>query len=363
MKSRSKPKHPIPAAPARPRDNNFGFLRVFFSALVIVSHSSHMLDHGGYTHEPLWRIFHTQTLGDLAVDGFFLISGYLVTKSFMQTKSLASFLAKRVLRIYPAYLLAFWASILIILPYATAQNPVLTWPVLLHQLGRWPLLLEPDPPMNGLPFTELNLSMWTLGYEFRLYLMVAFLGLIGAFAARWRAAVPAGAALLLALHVAAVGTATADADPVTMNFLRLGGIFGFGMSFHLFRENIRLTNKGALIAAALLFALCFSLRLIDPAVGICGGYIVFWFARTCPVLRLSRFTNQTDISYGLYLYACPVQILLIATNPTINCWLLTVLTLPLAGLLGLISWTALEKPALAFAHRFHAKPAPALKRK
>jgi peptidoglycan/LPS O-acetylase OafA/YrhL len=89
--------------------NNFGFLRLLFALLVIVSHSPTLID--GDNSRELWNeTFGSFTFGGVAVDGFFLISGYLITKSFESSKTIADYLAKRILRIYPGYMLSLYTS-------------------------------------------------------------------------------------------------------------------------------------------------------------------------------------------------------------------------------------------------------------
>src|SRR3982074_3309146 len=86
--------------------NNFGFLRLLFATLVILAHSPELVD-GNRSREILTRIFGTMPLGEVAVDGFFLISGYLILQSLVNSKSYFEYLSKRVLRIYPGYIVAF----------------------------------------------------------------------------------------------------------------------------------------------------------------------------------------------------------------------------------------------------------------
>ena len=81
--------------------NNFGMLRLLFAVLVALAHSFCFVD-GSIRREPLFSGFHVLTFGELAAVDFFLISGYLVTKSFLHSKSNAEYLGKQVLESIPA---------------------------------------------------------------------------------------------------------------------------------------------------------------------------------------------------------------------------------------------------------------------
>jgi peptidoglycan/LPS O-acetylase OafA/YrhL len=78
------------------RDNNFNFLRLLFAFSVAVGHG--MPSEYDY---PLRGLFN----GHVAVCGFFIISGFLITKSYSVSKSIKDYFAKRCRRLLPAYIL------------------------------------------------------------------------------------------------------------------------------------------------------------------------------------------------------------------------------------------------------------------
>src|ERR1035437_4538858 len=85
----------------RGTDNALGVIRLTLASLVIFSHAFYL---GGWGGDPTLRWTHGQaTIGDLAVIGFFIVSGYLITKSGTRI-DIIQFMWHRILRIFPAYL-------------------------------------------------------------------------------------------------------------------------------------------------------------------------------------------------------------------------------------------------------------------
>src|SRR5215469_16057788 len=97
----------------QPRNRTFDFLRLFFATLVLLSHAPEIT--GGNRHRELFdRIAHSGlTFGEIAVDGFFLLSGYLILKSWLADPKLMDYLRKRFLRIVPGYVVAVIVSVLL----------------------------------------------------------------------------------------------------------------------------------------------------------------------------------------------------------------------------------------------------------
>src|SRR4051812_35296360 len=94
------------------RRNNFDFLRFCFAVLVILSHSYPLT--GNTAAEPIGRITGgTVVFGSVAVEAFFVISGFLIAHSWLHSASAGQYLKKRILRIYPGYLVAMLISFLL----------------------------------------------------------------------------------------------------------------------------------------------------------------------------------------------------------------------------------------------------------
>ena len=326
--------------------NNFSSLRLVFASAVIFSHSPFILT-GNASFEPhLGRA----TLGELAVDGFFLVSGYLIAKSFHQDSDMVDFFRKRILRIYPAFIVNMLLCLFILAPLVTRKyHPSPLWLPRLLFLSGAPV----DGAFPGMPAPALNAPVWTLAYEFRCYILVAVLG--AAFGLRnIRSVILAAAFVLLAASELPLPSSSGAIYVVLgtpPEIAHLFGIFAIGMSFYLWRERIDYDHR---IAAAAMGVLVISPFLPAPnlVIAVCGGYLVFWLAFKIPALSLSRFGNKTDLSFGIYLYAWPIQMsIAYALGLAINPWLLSCVALLGSAIAAYLSWNVIEKPALAFVKR------------
>lgn len=292
-------------------------------------------------------LWNTLTLGGIGVDGFFIVSGYLIAKSFETSEGVLSYLWKRVLRIYPAFIVAFLICVAIVAPLADG-NPLSVgdW---FRQLAHMFLLAPPEVPgvFNGMPHAALNGSMWTISYEFRAYLVVAALGVMGLLRQRYVVLVLA-VALVVAngfqLVPAIKLPAAALFGMLDVN-VRLVGLFLSGTCFYLFRDVIRYDWRVALAAAAALFGAMFSIHLAEPAIALLGGYLVFWFAFKAPLSAVSDRLRD-DVSYGMYLYAWPAQGLIIYYGWTSSHWVVTAMATLISVVLGFVSWKIVEAPML-----------------
>src|SRR3954451_5058370 len=89
------------ASAFNPDRNAIAFFRMVLAILVIASHSFAL---GGFGPDPFGRITEGQhNLGAIAVSLFFLLSGFLITRSVLRSRSVGRFLWHRFLRVFPGY--------------------------------------------------------------------------------------------------------------------------------------------------------------------------------------------------------------------------------------------------------------------
>ena len=339
--------------------NAFGFLRLLFASLVIVSHVTELAD-GNRGRELLTRLFGTITFGELAVDGFFIISGYLIVGSYLKRPGIMRYLRNRIARIYPGFVVASIVSLVIVAPLAGGD---------LHQVAAYyrpeflrMLLLQSPVAAGTFPgqhHPDINGATWTIAYEFRCYLLVLVLGSLGILRRGW--VIPLLAAISLFLFEV-VPSATfkqlGGLAPLSDLWLgtpdqnlRLVGMFLAGASFFLFRDMIQFKRSTFLVAIVFLAACLLVGKLSEPAVATLGGYIIFAMAAWGSSWPIGRINNEVDISYGVYLYGWPTAQLLIRFWPSMPAVMDGLITLAVAVTCGWLSWWFVERPAMGIVRR------------
>lgn len=348
-----KPQSGTLAQTENDRSNNFDFLRFFMASLVLFYHCYPLLGIGGKQNGLLEKA--AGLAGGAAVDFFFVMSGFLVTQSWMRTPHAGLFLQKRVLRIYPAFILVSLFCALVAGPLGAASvadyfhhfRPAGFVVYMLLLVGPYLPPVFPQVPYAG----QVDGSFWTLRYEFECYLFVLLFGLSGLL--RRSRFVLIG---FLGLMAVALATALGHGLPVPdkdlhlignpARWTRLAFCFLSGMTFLLYRDRIVYSPLLLLTALAGVCAAAAFPNWWDVAIPTCGAYLLFWAAFQ-PLPLLAHWAKHGDFSYGVYLYGYPVQQILICHfQPYLTPLRLLCLAYPLTLLLAAISWHCVEKPAL-----------------
>ena len=332
------------------RNNNFSLLRFFLASMVLLSHSFELKEeYAG--REILTRLFGTLTLGELAVDGFFLVSGFLIVQSWQRNPDLNHFLRNRIVRIFPAFVVASLISAFLAGPLGAGASTYFEQ-FNLVQFGKGMLSLSaPVVPavFEGQPYPAVNIPLWTIGYEVRCYLLVALLGACGLAWNRPLWIVLGGSAFMLfvspdiLIPAPVISFLSVLGNPLQL--MRFVAFFSVGAAFYFFHDRIAYSRGRALFAALLLMVGLFQLPTTQLSLLLPGAYLLFCFA-FAPLPALKPFRSWPDISYGVYLYAWPIQKLLLWYMPSLSPGLLFLLSFSLSCLFGLLSWQLVERPFL-----------------
>jgi peptidoglycan/LPS O-acetylase OafA/YrhL len=359
-----------PASPTSPWEanrhgaNNLDFLRLALAVLVIFSHAYPIALGGdaGRAAEPFMVATRGQISGgELAVDGFFILSGFLITQSALNASGLADFARKRLRRIYPGFLVAWAFCVLVVGPLAVGGFAVPPLAESARNVVRAALLWEPAYPgafaSNPFPLA-LNGSLWTIKYEIACYGLTALLWATGLL--RRRAAVLVLLLAFLSLTAGrAFGVLPLPEREFSVSYLLLGkptewvrlvACYLAGAAFFLWRERIPRSPLWAVASAVTLLAGCFAPPLLPVLLPVFGAYLLL-YAGFSPVKPLTGAAKRGDLSYGVYLYAFPVQQLLQHYFPTLPPLAQFALALPPTFLLAALSWHLIEKRFLIRSRR------------
>jgi peptidoglycan/LPS O-acetylase OafA/YrhL len=327
-----------------PRDNALNLLRLIFAILVILSHS---LTLGGYRSEILWGY---TTLGDIAVNAFFAVSGFLIAASATRSHVIR-YLWQRFLRIFPA----FWVCLIVTGVTAgwvgwisEGRSPSNYWTDArgpYHYVAANFLLKMNAYDIAGTPADvpyplAWDGSLWTLRWEFYCYLLVAALA-VTTLLRRHK--------VVLALWVAIWGaslffTLWGESIPYgATQLLRFVPIFLAGVALCLYCDKV--PDSRILFALAIvLFVVGTFLPNPDILAGPPLAYICVWAAIHSPGRRIG---SKYDISYGTYIYAFVVaQVLAVQQIHTWGYLPYTTLTVILTLVLAALSCVLVERPAL-----------------
>jgi len=299
-------------------------------------------------------ILNTHSLGGFGVLIFFTVSGYLVAQSWDSDPNLRRFAVRRLLRIWPG--LAGVVLVTVFL-WAPVVSP-LGLREYFHDHGVRAYLNNLRFSMrDGLPvsFTgsalpgAFNGPLWTIPLELKCYVVLALCGVVGALRSKWPLLI------VTAIAIVRYGVIEPRGDLLVNDLgwelagrflLEFGLFFAAGVLLHYldfmrrrFVLFLVVASWAAAIVSILADRLFLALWFLVPATVIAIGT-----ASTPYLRRTGRFG---DISYGIYIYAFPVQQTLIWLLGKRLPWgVLFAVTVLSTAALAFMSWHFIEKRAL-----------------
>ncbi len=278
--------------------------------MVILTHSYALT--GNDSQEVLVRLTHGQwTLGGLAVAVFFMISGFLVSHSYLNSKDISEFILKRFLRIFPGLAVVILLSAFLLGPIISELTPkeYFTHPQTYHYLHTIVLFpieyVLPGVFGSNLYPNAVNGSIWTIPYEVLCYIGVCLLGGFGFFKQK-KTLIALFLIIFCVMSYLPESILITTKNGITIRYLlELSCYFLVGAIFYFYHNKIKY-NYLYLALSLVVLIYCSYQNEFKNAFMLAGAYVVFHFAFDTNI-KLSNFSKYGDFSYGLYIYAFPVQ--------------------------------------------------------
>ena len=333
----------------------FDLWRIGLSLLVILTHSFPI----SYGEADFLVSGATAPIFASILPIFFALSGFLVTGSALRTRSVRVFLTFRILRIVPALMTEVTLAALVLGPLLTTlplgeyfSDP--RFHVYFGNIVGWIHYALPGVFENNPRPGMVNQNLWTLDPELFCYAAMAALMVTRLVYSRWlmTAGWLAGTAVLLGANMwMGLYEVNGTFKGPTLLYYFLSGV----VAYH-WRDHIPVNRWLFAVAAAGAYGL-FLLPHHVFIVPVLLIYVMIYIGMQ-KMPRIAIF-SRGDYSYGLYLYAYPIQQTLALLFPAIREWYWNFGLGTLAALaVAMASWHLVEKPALSLKRFVRGRPAP-----
>jgi peptidoglycan/LPS O-acetylase OafA/YrhL len=331
--------------------NNFTLIRLI-AALIVVKQHSFSSTSANYP-DSFMSVSHLSLLG---LPSFFFISGLLVSQSLEQSRSWKNFLWKRFLRLYPAACLSILCCAFILGPLVT------TWDLrdyfsssLFYQFLSTCFLIQVKYQLPGvfhnslMGHSSVNSSLWTVCLELKLYLGLLFF---------WLLKIPGKRYFLFSLIILLlIATQIFPNETDALVYKIIGrhiNIFGeftcslvflIGVLANIYKQKIIIKNYWFLVIIILFIAIIGSRNVWIPALVFIPAVNLFFATKGLRLLK--KITPRADLSYGIYVFAFPVQQIVANYLHPANTWTFFMLTILIVLPFAFFSWYMVEKKALS----------------
>lgn len=301
-----------------PKRNNLTMLRFVFASLVIFSHTYAFVMP---EFEPLASVSNgTITFGTFAVSAFFILSGFLITRSYERSHSFIKYCINRFLRIYPGYWVCLIITGFVLTPCVSLirEGSLESWKTievntsLGYIYNNATIKVVQRVIGDKPPYLMSNNSLWTLFYEVMCYCAIGVLGIVGVVKKK-RIVIPLIWCVLVLLLLFGHYYHVPDIlfSSWKMTLYRLTSCFFAGATFYLFAEKIKVYPIVA-VCMAILYMLSVPLCLTEITDSLLLAYplLLIGFGK-----KFSWLDAVGDFSYGIYIYGFPIQIIVAGLMP------------------------------------------------
>ncbi len=333
--------------------NNFDILRLLFAICVVITHSYIL---SGSPNDFFWHITNNQTsLSYIGVAGFFIISGYLISKSYHSSKSLGDFFEKRIRRIFPGIIVAQLVTLIAISLFIKNDIGLLFNKETISFFIKGCTIFFQDFNLHGVfennPYPKvINGSLWTIPYELLLYIGMGLLFWIFKNKKNTLSIITLGALIvfdfLFYKKEILNGSLSENLVYLIKNMAHFSVFFFSGVIYAQFENSLDLEKDD--YKKICIGSLCVTILILM------GGHWSSLHQIVLPILVLSAGSMYWEVgnrivktigdcSYGVYIYSFPVQQVIMNLYPNFGPIQLMVVSLPTSILLGILSWRYVEK--------------------
>jgi peptidoglycan/LPS O-acetylase OafA/YrhL len=348
--------------------NNFNLIRLMMALGVLYDHSFAIFESSSY-RDVAGYFLHFHHSGSLSVSVFFMISGLLLTQSFFKTSSQFKFILKRLLRLFPALIVCVWFTVFIAGALGTELKLTQYFSSKDTYRYFYNILLSNEYIQFSIPGSfnankcagVINGSLWTLPFEFTCYIFLFFILFMISFASDIKNSlifkITAGILGLFFLvyilngrilleRVVGLATGFNPDYRIANNPLPLFLFFFTGCFLYFIKTRI----KRSRLTLMLIFITYTGTFMVYE------GTIINWIAEYVLIVygvimlagarSIRKLNSKIDPSYGVYLYAWPIQQIAAFYLPAISAYSSMLITIPASLLLGTISYVYVEKPMM-----------------
>ena len=333
--------------------NSYGVVRLAAAIAVIFTHAFGVV--GGWEAPEPMAAMTGWSVAAHAVHVFFALSGFMIAASWERSADWLDFAVARLLRIMPALVVVniaiviaggIWLTTAAPSDYWTIANvgQFLARTVLLFAVGVGLDGVFADNPMPG----SINIPIWTIRFEVICYItLMVFMAAVAVLRLRG----PARLIPVFAVLAVSAMVITVSGEPEHFGFAaqlaRFAFVFYLGVALWIARDIVPIRRDIALaLAFPAALAVWSELPLRYPVMIAATAYWSFWLG-SLKMGRLQRWASGTDLSYGVYIMGFFIQQWLVEAMPGMTVMQNALAATGLALAAAWISWTFVEKPALA----------------
>ena len=329
------------------RNNNFDILRFLAALQVLIYHG--ILCYGNKNSN--WFI----ALNGVAI--FFVISGFLITRSWFDNPNIFAFLKKRILRIFPALIAVVLFTALVLGPLVTTL-PLKEYftdsaffnyfkNIFLYEIYHLLPGVFQSNPLN----TSVNSSLWTLPLEIFMYCLIAIFGITKILNKKYFYLI----FLLFTISLFYIFTHIYIIKWSYIQFVDLLSLFFISSGFYIYRKKIILSFPLFIICLIIFLSSITFTYKVDAVFEyfrlLSLPYIVIYIAY-CKIPYINKFGKYGDFSYEIYLWAFPIsQTLVYFWHDKFNIFTYIVSVFLITLFIAVLSFKFIEKPALKLKNR------------